>query len=172
VRAAARAAHADAFIERLPQGYDTFLGERGVRLSGGERQRIAVARAILRDPALLLLDEATSALDAESERLVQDALEHLMQHRTSIVIAHRLATVREADRILVLDQGRIVASRRHATTNCWPRAGSTRGSPHCSFRTGSPRFSHRFDAGPGRLLHIGKSRARKPDRIPDLLPSE
>ena len=113
VRAAARAAHADAFIERLPQGYGTFLGERGVRLSGGERQRIAVARAILRDPALLLLDEATSALDAESERLVQDALERLMQHRTSIVIAHRLATVREADRILVLDQGRIVASGRH-----------------------------------------------------------
>jgi ATP-binding cassette, subfamily B, bacterial len=113
VRAAARAAHAHAFIERLPQGYDTFLGERGVRLSGGERQRIAVARAILRDPALLLLDEATSALDAESERLVQDALERLMQHRTSLVIAHRLATVREADRILVLDQGRIVASGRH-----------------------------------------------------------
>ncbi|MGB5832166.1 MAG: ABC transporter transmembrane domain-containing protein [Thiohalocapsa sp.] len=113
VRAAARAAHADGFIERLPQGYDTFLGERGVRLSGGERQRIAVARAILRDPALLLLDEATSALDAESERLVQDALERLMRHRTSIVIAHRLATVREADRILVLDLGRIVASGRH-----------------------------------------------------------
>ncbi|KAA6185060.1 ATP-binding cassette domain-containing protein [Thiohalocapsa marina] len=113
VRAAARAAHADDFIQRLPQGYDTFLGERGVRLSGGERQRIAVARAILRDPALLLLDEATSALDAESERLVQEALEHLMRDRTSIVIAHRLATVRQADRILVLDQGRIVASGRH-----------------------------------------------------------
>jgi ATP-binding cassette subfamily B protein len=113
VRAAARAAHADVFIERLPQGYDTFLGERGVRLSGGERQRIAVARAILRDPALLLLDEATSALDAESERLVQDALDRLMRGRTSIVIAHRLATVRSADRILVLDRGRIVASGRH-----------------------------------------------------------
>ena len=114
VQAAATAAHADNFIRRLPQGYDTFLGERGVRLSGGERQRIAIARAILRDPALLLLDEATSALDAESERLVQDALEHLMADRTSIVIAHRLATVREADRILVLDQGRIVAAGRHA----------------------------------------------------------
>jgi ATP-binding cassette subfamily B protein len=113
VQAAARAAHADAFLRRLPDGYDTYLGERGVRLSGGERQRIAIARAILRDPALLLLDEATSALDAESERLVQDALEHLMADRTSIVIAHRLATVREADRILVLDQGRIVASGRH-----------------------------------------------------------
>jgi ATP-binding cassette subfamily B protein len=98
---------------RLPDGYKTFLGERGVRLSGGERQRIAIARAILRDPAVLLLDEATSALDAESERLVQDALAHLMQGRTSLVIAHRLATVRNADRILVLDQGRIVASGRH-----------------------------------------------------------
>ncbi|MCF8014917.1 MAG: ATP-binding cassette domain-containing protein [Chromatiaceae bacterium] len=113
VEAAARAAHAHEFIQRLPDGYRTFLGERGVRLSGGERQRIAIARAILRDPAVLLLDEATSALDAESERLVQDALEHLMQGRTSIVIAHRLATVRNADRILVLDQGRIVASGRH-----------------------------------------------------------
>jgi ATP-binding cassette subfamily B protein len=98
---------------RLPDGYDTFLGERGVRLSGGERQRIAIARAILRDPALLLLDEATNALDAESERLVQDALSHLMIGRTSIVIAHRLATVREADRILVLDHGRIVAQGRY-----------------------------------------------------------
>jgi len=115
VMAAARAAHAHEFIERLPEGYRTFLGERGVRLSGGERQRIAIARAILRDPAVLLLDEATSALDAESERLVQDALEHLMQGRTSIVIAHRLATVRNADRILVLDHGRIIASGRHET---------------------------------------------------------
>ncbi len=115
VMAAARAAHAHEFIERLPEGYHTFLGERGVRLSGGERQRIAIARAILRDPAVLLLDEATSALDAESERLVQDALEHLMQGRTSIVIAHRLATVRNADRILVLDHGRIIASGRHET---------------------------------------------------------
>ncbi|NEX17889.1 MAG: ABC transporter [Halochromatium sp.] len=113
VEAAARAAHAHEFIQRLPDGYRTFLGERGVRLSGGERQRIAIARAILRDPAVLLLDEATSALDAESERLVQDALEHLMRGRTSIVIAHRLATVRNADRILVLDQGHLVASGRH-----------------------------------------------------------
>ncbi|WPL19882.1 putative ABC transporter ATP-binding protein [Thiorhodovibrio winogradskyi] len=115
VRRAAAAAHADVFLERLPQGFDTYLGERGVRLSGGERQRIAIARTILRNPALLLLDEATSALDAESERLVQDALEHLMQGRTSMVIAHRLATVRNADRILVLDQGRIVASGPHAS---------------------------------------------------------
>lgn len=113
VRRAAEAAHALEFLEQLPQGFGTFLGERGVRLSGGERQRIAIARTLLRDPLVLLLDEATSALDAESERLVQDALENLMQGRTSIVIAHRLATVRNADRILVLDRGRVLAVGRH-----------------------------------------------------------
>jgi len=113
VRRAAEAAHAAEFLDQLPQGFHTYLGERGVRLSGGQRQRIAIARAILRDPAVLLLDEATSSLDAESERLVQDALEQLMQARTTLIIAHRLATVRKVDRILVMDQGRIVASGRH-----------------------------------------------------------
>jgi ATP-binding cassette subfamily B protein len=113
VRAAAAAAQALEFIERLPQGFATFVGERGVRLSGGQRQRLAIARAILRDPPLLLLDEATSALDAESERLVQRALEELRANRTVLVIAHRLATVQRADRIVVLDQGRIVASGTH-----------------------------------------------------------
>ncbi len=113
VRRAAEAAHAAEFLDRLPQSFDTFLGERGIRLSGGQRQRIAIARAILRDPAVLLLDEATSSLDAESERLVQEALEQLMQGRTTLIIAHRLATVRKVDRILVMDQGRIVASGRH-----------------------------------------------------------
>jgi ATP-binding cassette subfamily B protein len=113
VRRAAEAAHATEFLDRLPQGFKTFLGERGLRLSGGQRQRIAIARAILRDPAVLLLDEATSALDAESERLVQAALERLMHERTTLIIAHRLATVRKVDRILVLDEGRIVAHGRH-----------------------------------------------------------
>jgi len=120
VKAAARAAVADEFIERLPDGYLSFLGERGVRLSGGQRQRIAIARAILKNPPLLLLDEATSALDAESEQQVQIALEHLVRGRTTLVIAHRLATVRKADRIVVLDDGRIVASGTHETLS---RAG-------------------------------------------------
>ena len=113
VEAAARAALAHEFITDLPQGYDTYLGERGVRLSGGQRQRVAIARAILKNPPLLLLDEATSALDAESERQVQAALDRLMEHRTTIVIAHRLATVLKADRIVVLEQGRLVATGTH-----------------------------------------------------------
>jgi ATP-binding cassette subfamily B protein len=113
--AAAEAANAAEFLRKLPDGLDTFLGESGARLSGGQRQRVAIARALLRDAPILLLDEATSALDAESERLVQQALERLMEGRTTLVIAHRLATVRAAGRIIVMDDGRIVEEGTHAT---------------------------------------------------------
>jgi ATP-binding cassette, subfamily B, bacterial len=113
VRQACDAAFASEFIDRLPEGFDTFLGERGVRLSGGQRQRIAIARAILSDRPLLLLDEATSALDSESEQMVQKALEHLMQGRTTLIIAHRLATVRTVDRIVVIERGRLIGVGSH-----------------------------------------------------------
>ena len=114
VQAAARAAHAEEFIQELPQGYDTDLGDRGVRLSGGQRQRIAIARAMLKNAPLLLLDEATSALDAQSEHMVQAALDQAMSGRTTLVIAHRLATVQRADVIWVLDRGRLVEQGTHA----------------------------------------------------------
>jgi subfamily B ATP-binding cassette protein MsbA len=111
--AAAQAAHAHDFITALPQGYDTVIGELGLKLSGGERQRLSIARALLKDPPILILDEATSSLDSESERLVQDALERLMVGRTSLVIAHRLSTIRRADQIVVLVDGMIVEQGTH-----------------------------------------------------------
>ena len=114
LHAAARAAEADEFIRALPEGYASELGERGARLSGGQQQRVAIARALLKDAPVLLLDEATSALDAQSERAVQHALENLMRGRTTLVVAHRLATVLRADRIVVMDRGTIVAEGSHA----------------------------------------------------------
>jgi subfamily B ATP-binding cassette protein MsbA len=114
IEAAARAAHAHEFIKELPAGYDTVVGERGIFLSGGQRQRLAIARAVLADASVLVLDEATSALDAESERLVQKALANLTRGRTTIVIAHRLSTVRRADLIVVIERGRIIETGRHA----------------------------------------------------------
>ncbi len=113
IREAARAAHADGFIEAMPEGYDTVVGERGVRLSGGQKQRIAIARAVLRNTPVLVLDEATSAVDAETEREIQAAIEQLAGTRTILVIAYRLSTVKRADRILVLEQGRIAEEGTH-----------------------------------------------------------
>jgi ATP-binding cassette subfamily B protein len=126
IERAAALAHADRFIDRLPQGYATLVGERGVKLSGGERQRVAIARAILADRPILVLDEATSSLDSEAERLIQDALEHLMAGRTTIVIAHRLSTVRAADRILVFDRGRIVEEGTHTALLARPEGAYRR----------------------------------------------
>ena len=113
--AAARAAHATEFIDRLPSGFDTRVGERGVKLSGGQRQRLAIARVFLKNPAVVVLDEATSSLDSESERLVEQAMEDLLRGRSTLIIAHRLSTVLRADRIVVLERGRIVEQGTHAT---------------------------------------------------------
>ena len=110
---AAQIAHADEFVQRLPEGYDTSIGDRGTRLSGGQRQRIAIARAVVRDPQFLLFDEATSALDTESERIVQEAISDVLENRTAIVVAHRLSTIVNADRILVFDEGNLVEQGSH-----------------------------------------------------------
>jgi ATP-binding cassette subfamily B protein len=138
IEQAARSALADPFIRRLENGYDTVVGERGVMLSGGQRQRIAIARAILRDAPILLLDEATSALDSESEMLVQEALEGLMQGRTTLVIAHRLATVLKADRILVMEEGRIVEEGTHQSLVA--KGGAYARLARLQFETGADAF--------------------------------
>jgi len=113
VREAARAANADEFIMKLPQGYETIIGDRGLKLSGGQRQRLSIARAILRNPPILLLDEATSALDTEAEQLVQEAIDRLVKHRTTIVIAHRLSTIQNVDRIYLLEKGEVMQTGTH-----------------------------------------------------------
>lgn len=142
---AARDAHADEFVRKMPQGYDTPIGERGGKLSGGQRQRLAIARALLRDPKLLILDEATSALDAESESLVQDALAKLMKGRTTLIIAHRFSTIQNADRILVLDSGRIVETGTH------PQLLSARGLYYRLYQMQS--FVARADSQPDAIEH-------------------
>lgn len=114
IKHAARLAHADAFIEDLPLGYDTIVGERGVKLSGGERQRVAIARSLYADKSILVMDEATSSLDSESEKLIQDSLHEVMEGRTTIVIAHRLSTIMQMDRIIVMDAGKIVEEGKHS----------------------------------------------------------
>ena len=160
--AAAEAANAAEFLHRLPEGLDTYLGEGGARLSGGQRQRIAIARALLRDAPLLLLDEATSALDAESERLVQASLERLFEGRTTIVIAHRLATVRRADRIVVMEHGRIVEEGDHDALN-------RRRRPLCPPRPPPVRRPGRLSRRPSRRVDYAaarrqRKRAARPDR--------
>jgi ATP-binding cassette subfamily B protein len=115
IRKAAKLAHASEFIEKMPKKYETLVGERGIKLSGGERQRVAIARAMLADSPILILDEATSSLDSESESLIQNALENLMKNKTVIVVAHRLATIRSADRILVFENGKIVEEGKHSS---------------------------------------------------------
>src|SRR5690606_15299701 len=136
IEAAARAANAHEFIRHLPLGYDTIVGERGTQLSGGQRQRVAIARALLKDPPILVLDEATSALDSESERLIQSAIERLLEGRTVFVIAHRLSTGRRADLILVLEDGRIVERGDHATLMA--RDGAYRRLHDLQFREPEP----------------------------------
>jgi ATP-binding cassette subfamily B protein len=154
VEAAARAAAAHDFLKELPQGYDTYVGERGLMLSGGQKQRIAIARAILRDAPILLLDEATSALDAESERLVQDAVARLSEERTTLIVAHRLATVKQADRILVFEAG--ASWPKAPMTASWPRAAFTPVSPGCS----SPRAWPPSDAAGARNAGARNAGAR------------
>jgi subfamily B ATP-binding cassette protein MsbA len=165
VEDAARQANCDEFVRGFPEGYDTVVGERGVKLSGGQRQRIAIARALLADPRVLILDEATSSLDSESEALIQEALARLRGGRTTFVIAHRLSTIRSADQILVLEHGEIVERGTHASS--WRSAGATARCTTGSTRTSRTRSSTRARTSPPRARRRRRSRpARGGDRLP------
>ena len=162
VEAAARAAHAHEFIERLAEGYDTVVGERGIKLSGGQRQRVAIARAILKDPAILILDEATSSLDTESEQLIEDAMSKLLVGRTTLIIAHRLSTVRRADRLLVVDRGQIVEEGSHARAACARRVVRPTVSPPVS---GGKRGDRDHLSGRVQARHHIAGPTKSPRRI-------
>ena len=157
IRAAARVAHCDEFVAKFEQGYETVVGERGVKLSGGQRQRVAIARAILADPRLLILDEATSSLDSESEALIQDGLRRLRQGRTTFVIAHRLSTIRSADQILVLEAGEIVERGTHTALLA---------------RRGRYRQLHdkQYDLEQDRFINPGEDFTPEPEAPPELPP--
>ena len=164
--AAAKSAHIHEFIERLPDGYDTVVGERGLKLSGGEKQRVAIARTLLKRPAILVFDEATSALDSRTERVIQAELEAIAASRTTLVIAHRLSTIVHADQILVLDHGRVVEAAR--TRRCWRAAAPTHACGRCRVarrRTAAADAAVRHDVSPSEQDTLGLPQSIVPPAI-------